>query len=83
MTTKRYRNNHQVKQEREIQRSHSDRAAVLLHVRLDRDRSHHRNNMQEKNYVPNKWIRRLMPQEDFEIGPHDLRGQPHTQAPEP
>ncbi len=59
-------------QQREIERSNSHRAIILLHMRLDRHRRHHRNNVQKENYIANKRIRRLVPQVDFEISPHEL-----------
>src|SRR2546423_574557 len=53
---------------------------VLLNVRLNRHRSHHRDHMQEQNDIADEWIRRLLSQVNFEISRHDLRGEPHAQA---
>ena len=64
----------------EIEGSDSERATILLNMGLECHCCHHRNNVQEKNHVPDKWIRRLMPQVDFQISPHELRSQPHGQT---
>ena len=67
-------------QQGEIKRSDSYRAITLLNMRFNRHRSHHRNNMKEENDIADKWIRRLMSQVDFHIGPHELRRKPNPQA---
>jgi hypothetical protein len=67
-------------QEYEIKGSHAQRAIILLNMRLDRHCRHHGNDVQKKNDIAHKGIRRLMPQIDLDIGPHHLRSQPHPQA---
>ena len=36
--------------------------------------------MQEQNYISDEWVRYLLPQKDFEVGPQYLREEPHAYA---
>ena len=64
-------------QQGEVERAHAHGAVLLSHVRLNCDGGHHGNDVQKKNHVANEGIRRLMPQVNFYVRPHDLLDQPH------
>src|ERR1700693_1941386 len=49
-------------------------------MRLDSNRCHHGDDVQKENYVAYKWIGSLMSHPDFQVGPHELRSQPHCQT---
>src|ERR1700732_5063166 len=60
------------KQKGEVERSNSESAIILLNMRLHCHCSHHGNDVQKENHVPDKRIRRLMSRVDFQISPHEL-----------
>src|SRR2546423_7643576 len=59
-------------QQCEIEGSDAYRMIVPLNVRLNGDGGHHWDDMQEKNYVSDKWVGSLMTKIDLDIGPHQL-----------
>ena len=50
---------------------------IPLNVRLHHQGRHHGNYVQEQNHVSNKRIRRILTQKNLEVGPQNLRAEPH------
>ena len=49
-------------------------------MRLNGHGGHHGDNVQKKNYVADEGVGGLMPKVNFDVCPHELRQQPHSQS---
>jgi len=67
-------------QQQEIKHPQTQGAVIVAHVRLNGDSRHYGHDMEEKDYIADKGIRRFVSEEDLKVAPQCLRTEPQSHA---